>query len=75
MRYFDYETVAQKAGVSDERLAAWRELFEREYYGDQVMVELRLLRACHAASEGPAALEAVTQALASEMAEESALHR
>ena len=68
MNYFDYETVARKAGIPSERLAEWRDLFEREYHGDQMMVELRLLRACHAASAGPAALEAVTQSLASEMA-------
>jgi hypothetical protein len=68
MNYFDYETAARKAGIPRERLAEWRDLFEREYHADQMMVELRLLRACHAASESPAALEAVTEALAAERA-------
>jgi hypothetical protein len=32
MKYFDYESVAQKAGIPSVRLAEWRELFEREYH-------------------------------------------
>ena len=66
VKYFDYESAAKKASVPSGRLTQWRALFEREYHGDRMMVELRLLRACHAASAGPEALEAVTQALASE---------
>ncbi len=72
MEYFDYESIARKAGIPPERVTEWRDLFEREYHGDQMMVELRLLRACHAASAGPSALESVTQALASELAAEAA---
>ncbi len=68
MRYFDYEQSARQAGVPDKTLAEWREGFENEYPGDEMMVELRLLRACQAAMRGPEYLGRVTRDLAEEFA-------
>ena len=66
MKYFDYETAAQKAVIAAEKLAEWRALFERQYHGDQMMVELRLLRACTAAARDPKSRQAVIEALDAE---------
>ena len=70
MKYFDYETPARKAAVPAGKLAEWRALFERQYRGDEMMVELRLLRACSAAGRGPESLQAVIEALDAEKAAE-----
>ena len=66
MFYFDYESAARKAGVSAETLSAWRAGFEQEYSRDDMMIELRLLRACQAAQGGEGQLERVIHALEDE---------
>ena len=72
MDYFNYESVARDAGVSDDLLTSWRSGFAREYPGDEMMVELRLLRACNAALGGPGQLASVAQALEDEFGPELA---
>ena len=68
MRYFDYESAARAAGVSDDMLRSWRAGFEREYPDDDMMIELRLLRACNAAA-GPENFASVVHALEEEFAQ------
>ncbi|MEK7794110.1 MAG: hypothetical protein AAB353_06255 [Candidatus Hydrogenedentota bacterium] len=66
MDYFDYESAAQEAGVPNGVLREWELGFQREYPGDDMMVELRLLRACAAAKGGVDQLDRVANALAQE---------
>jgi hypothetical protein len=72
MNYFDYEGVAREAGVPDELLKTWRDGFALEYPGDDMMIELRLLRACNAAQGGADRLASVAQALEEEFSGELA---
>jgi len=72
VKYFDYESVAREAGVPNHLVESWREGFSVEYPGDEMMIELRLLRACNAAMGGANRLESVAQALEEEFASESA---
>ena len=65
MRYFDYQSVAREAIVPDTTLKEWLEYFRSEYPGDEMMVELRLLRACEAAKPSALGLEAVEESLKS----------
>ncbi len=75
MLYFDYEDAAQKAGVSTDLLRAWQDGFAREYTGDEMMIELRLLRACNAAAIGPEQLASVARALEEEFDDNGTLLR
>jgi len=63
MRYFDYQSVAREASIPDTTLKNWLEFFHREYPGDEMMVELRLMRACAAAGDSAIGLEAVEESL------------
>ena len=63
MRYFDYESVAREAGIPAEKLEAWRESLRRDYPGDEMMVELRLLRACEAVRQQASTADAISEAL------------
>jgi hypothetical protein len=52
MGYFDYETIARQAGMSDEDLAAICETMRKEFPTDEMMWELHVLRACMAIRDG-----------------------
>jgi hypothetical protein len=51
-RFFDYETIAHKAGIAQEDLDAIRQRVQADYPDDDMMQELRLLRTCSAIREG-----------------------
>lgn len=46
--FFDYESAAAEAGLTERQLEALRRRVEADYPDDPMMVELRLLRICHA---------------------------
>jgi len=50
--FFDYETVAAEAGISQGDLDALRQHVQADYPDDELMCELRLLRLCHAVANG-----------------------
>ncbi|CAN5163541.1 hypothetical protein BH09SUM1_BH09SUM1_25380 [soil metagenome] len=55
--YFNYKIPAAKAGITDAQL---EELYQRtlkEYHGDMMMAELRVLRSCSAAAKGYCTVE------------------
>lgn len=52
MRYFDFETVAQKAAIPEEKLGKLCKLVREDFPRDDMMYELHVLRACLAVSEG-----------------------
>ena len=59
MCYFDYVKAAREAGIPDDKLDQLRALVEAEFPGDDMMVELHLLRACKAVRDGRATLQEV----------------
>lgn len=67
MKYFDYESAAREAGISESELNEWRKRFVQEYHEDTMMVELRLLRACQAVLRGEGTAKTVRQAIESEL--------
>ena len=52
MGYFDYESIARQAGISDHDLAAICEATRKEFPTDEMMWELHVLRACMAIKDG-----------------------
>ena len=64
MHYFDYEKVAQEAGLTDKDLASVKEVMRAEFPSDDMMWELHILRACAAIRDGHATLQDVTRRLA-----------
>ncbi len=52
MRYFDYEAAAREAGIPGKRLADLVEIMGREFPGDEMMLELHVLRAVMALRDG-----------------------
>lgn len=63
MNYFDYQTAARKAGIPEETLSQWKAVFSREYPNDEMMMELRLFRACEAAAKVPGGFREVDESL------------
>ena len=63
MRYFEYAHAAHEAGIPSETLSLWESHLRQDYPGDEMMVELRLLRACHAVLQGGATPDEVTRAI------------
>lgn len=61
MSYFDYETAAREAGLSEEQLTTVKEAMRREFPTDDMMWELHILRACLAIRDGHATFEDVTE--------------
>ncbi len=57
MRYFDFETIARKAEIPEEKLKRLCELVRQDFPGDQMMYELHVLRACLAILEGRLTVE------------------
>jgi hypothetical protein len=52
--YFDYQSVAREPGIAEADLAAIEDIARKDYPGDQMMFELRMLRTCRAIKEGQA---------------------
>ena len=52
MDYFDYESIAREAGISEDRLARIVATMERDFPHDLMMCELHVLRACMAVRDG-----------------------
>ncbi len=59
MKYFDYETMAHEAGVSEKELEEIKQLVHSDYPNDEMMFELHVLRICIAIKEGWIKLENV----------------
>ena len=57
MHFFDFDTVASKAGISADSLAQLQEIMRGEFPGDEMMSELHVLRACMAIRDGLITLE------------------
>jgi len=64
MNYFDYESAAREADLTEDQLAAVKEAVREEFPTDDMMWELHILRACLAIRDGHATLEDVTRRLA-----------
>jgi hypothetical protein len=64
MDYFDYESVAREARLSDEQIAAVKQAIRQEYPHDDMLWELHVLRACAAIRDGHVTLDEVTRRLA-----------
>ncbi len=53
---FDYRTLADRLGIPAERLRELEALVREQYVGDEMMVELRLLRTLRAIEDGAVTL-------------------
>lgn len=63
MRYFDYQKVAEEAGIPARSLAEISHLVREEFPKDDMLYELHLLRTCLAIQDGHITL---AEALAAE---------
>lgn len=61
MKYFDFESVAAEAGISDEKLKRLCQLVRQEFRSDDMMFELHVLRACMAVKSGNLDLDRILQ--------------
>jgi len=59
MRYFDFEKIAQEAGISADKLDELCQVMQEEFPDDDMMYELHVLRACMAIRDGYIELEDV----------------
>ncbi len=59
MEYFDYQPIADEAGLSPGELTRIVERVQRDYPQDQMLCELHVLRACRAIRDGRVTLEQV----------------
>ena len=57
MRYFDYETVAQQAGIPAEKLTRLAKAFAEEEPNDPMLAELHTVRAGMAIQQGRLTIE------------------
>ena len=57
MSYFDYESTAREAGISENDLSAIREAMRADFPEDEMMWELHVLRACMAVRDGRLTIE------------------
>ena len=64
MQYFDYESVAEEAGIPREKLDLICEMLRREYPDDDVLYELHVLRACNSVKDGRSTVEQLTAPVA-----------
>ena len=62
MDYFDYESVAREARLTEEELRQLAETVRRDYPSNKMLYELRLLRACRAIRDGVTWSDAIVQA-------------
>jgi hypothetical protein len=61
--YFDYVSVARKAGLDSAQIGRLAERWEADYGADRNLLELRLLRVCRAIEKGACTFD---EALAAE---------
>ncbi len=61
MDYFDYQSVAREADISNDVLARIVAMVRREFPESQMMCELHVLRACMAVRDGHATVEQVLE--------------
>lgn len=59
MEYFDYQSMADEAGITPAQLAQIVERVRRDYPGDQMLRELHVLRACRAVRDRQVTVEQV----------------
>ena len=59
MRYFDYQSIADEAGMSAEDLERLCRLVRKEFPYDDMMYELHVMGACRAVRDGPYTLKQV----------------
>lgn len=59
MRYFDYQKVAEEAGIPPPKLAEISQALRQEFPKDDMLYELHVLRACLAIKAGYITLEEV----------------
>jgi hypothetical protein len=52
MAFFDYVPIAREAGISDEILQVLSEKVRRDFPKDDMLYELRMMRACMAVRDG-----------------------
>lgn len=55
--YFDYASIAQRAGIASAKLTAIESLVREDYPADVMMFELRMLRICRAIESGKATVQ------------------
>jgi hypothetical protein len=61
MAYFDFERVAGRAGIGAADLARIRGIAAREFPGDEMMIDLHVMRACMAVRDGIASVADVSE--------------
>ena len=66
MRYFDYEKVAQEAGIAPDKMAKLTSIIRQEFPKDDLMFELHVLRACMAIREGQLSIDEALKSAPSE---------
>lgn len=66
MRYFDYERIAQEAGISPDKMAKLITIIRQEFPKDDLMFELHVLRACMAIREGRLGIDEALKSAPSE---------
>jgi len=54
---FDYQKLAEDAGVSPKQLEELESLVRRDYGSDEMMVELRMLRTLRAVRDGAVSID------------------
>lgn len=57
--FFDYVTIAKRAGISREELAQLREVIYSEFRSDEMMADLHLLRVVRSVERGDATIEEI----------------
>jgi mRNA-degrading endonuclease YafQ of YafQ-DinJ toxin-antitoxin module len=62
VKYFDYESVAREAKMSEEKLRKLVQLMRQEFLHDPMMAELHALRACLAIRDGHVKIDEVLKA-------------
>lgn len=61
MRYFNYEEIAEDAGISRDDLAALAQLARDEFPDDETMAQMHFVRTCMAIRNGEITVEAALQ--------------
>lgn len=62
MKYVDYESVAQQAGIQAGKLASLREILRADFPRDDMLFELHVLRVCMAVRDGLISLQDLSTA-------------
>jgi len=59
MTYFDYQPVAEEAGISARDLEELRRQVRNEFPNDDMLFELHMLRACNTVRDGIATIQQI----------------